>query len=110
MWIADLKLLSVCCYANIVMALEDLVHLQAVHLATSLYPSVRYKVGTSEHQTSEMMVCAWSSFAGATATSQHIVQTYPAQCFTDLAGVLPLETDVNGAYLVSAAVVQRGAI
>jgi hypothetical protein len=95
--------------SNWVTGLEELVQLLSVYNETSLYPRVHYRLNAFEHQANKVMVCVWSAFAGANATSQHIVQTYPAQCFTDLAGVIPLETDVYGAYLVSAAVVQRGA-
>jgi hypothetical protein len=106
---SGLKLLMLCFYA-MVKGLEELVVLQAVYLETSLYPSVRYEVTALEHWTSEMMVCVWSTFVGQTFTSEHTVLSNSPVCFRDPAGVMPVDTDVHGAYLVSAAIVQRGAV
>jgi hypothetical protein len=106
---SGLKLLMLCFYA-MVKGLEELVVLQAVYLETSLYPSVRYEVTALEHWTNETMVCVWSTFIGQTFTSEHTVLSNSPVCFQDPAGVMPVDTDVHGAYLVSAAVVQRGAV
>jgi hypothetical protein len=70
---------------------------------------VHYGVTTSDERINDTMVCVWLAFAGATRTSEHTVFSKPAKCYTDLAGEIPLDTDVYGAYLISATAVQLGA-
>ncbi len=104
---SSLLLLMLCFYAA-VKGLEELVELQAVYLETSLYPSVQYRVAALDW-TSEMMVCLWSTFVGQTFTSEYTVLSISPVCSLDLVGVIPLDADVHGAYLVSAAIIRRGA-
>jgi hypothetical protein len=94
--------------ADLAAGLEELVQLQTVYNKTSLYPRVQYSVAP-EQWTSAMMVCVWSTFVGATLTSEHAVLPIAPVCFQHPVGVMPVDTDVHGAYLVSAAIVRRGA-
>jgi hypothetical protein len=69
---------------------------------------VQYSVA-HEQWTSDMMICVWLTFVGATLTSEHTVLPIAPVCFQDPVGVIPVDANVHGAYLISAAIVRRGA-